>query len=244
MTNIGNGFARAAFRGSGILTATALLLLPALTAPASATAVLAGTCKEGPVGVLTYTAEPGIANDLEIHQSGNQVLLEDAAGQVAGCTADGDAAWATLAGQIRVNLGDEDDAVAFFISAGPKVTVLGGDGDDDLSGSKSTDELSGGAGEDTVRGNDGNDKLSGDAGDDDVRGGAGADVVTGGTGDDDLSGGAGADELNGGGGADELRGDADADELNGGGGADELDGGAGTDVCNGGPGTDTTVRCE
>ncbi|WP_329091565.1 MULTISPECIES: calcium-binding protein [unclassified Streptosporangium] len=236
----------ARLRPAALLVGATLLLLPALAAPASATAVLAGTCKEGPkAGLLTYTAEPGIANELTITQNGTTLLLEDAAGQVAGCNTLGDAAEAGPATVIRVLLGDESDAVAVnVLPQGQKLTVFGGEGDDDLLGSVNADDLRGGLGDDSIRGIEGNDMLRGDAGDDDLRGGNEADVLIGGGGDDDLSGGAGADELNGGSGEDELRGEAGTDELNGGGGPDELDGGAGTDVCNGGPGTDTATRCE
>lgn len=95
-------------------------------------------------------------------------------------------------------------------------TILGGDGDDDISG---------GANNDRIRGGDGADTLSGAQGDDDARGGDGADAVAGGNGDDTVTGGAENDSLFGGQGDDDLRGNADNDRITGGEGGDTIDGG-------------------
>lgn len=67
--------------------------------------------------------------------------------------------------------------------------IIGGRGDDVLTGSAGGNWLVGGPGNDTLTGGAGADHLSG---------GAGADTLTGGTGDDVLTGGAGADVLDGG----------------------------------------------
>ncbi len=84
--------------------------------------------------------------------------------------------------------------------------VIGGSGNDQLTGQ---------AGDDVLIGNDGNDQLIGNAGNDALSGGAGDDNLSGGDGIDVLSGGAGNDTL------------ADAA---GSGGA--IDGGSGIDVLN------------
>ena len=85
--------------------------------------------------------------------------------------------------------------------------LVGGDGDDTLTGGNFSDELQGGKGNDVLEGkleNDelwggkGNDTLSGDNGDDELQGGKGNDVLNGGFGDDTFIGGAGNDTLDGG----------------------------------------------
>ncbi|MDW5595810.1 calcium-binding protein [Conexibacter stalactiti] len=66
------------------------------------------------------------------------------------------------------------------------MTLLGGDGDDDIRGGQGDDQLDGGAGNDLVDGNDGNDGVFGGEGDDTVSGGRrlSTDVVDGGPGYD------------------------------------------------------------
>jgi Ca2+-binding RTX toxin-like protein len=100
-------------------------------------------------------------------------------------------------------------------------TLIGGKGDDTISGggvsntifgSFGDDVISGGAGADrTIQGNEGNDLLNGDAGDDvGISGGAGNDRVSGGAGNDFILGsfdeepGIDDDELNGGPGVDTV----------------------------------------
>jgi len=85
--------------------------------------------------------------------------------------------------------------------------LVGGDGDDTLTGGNFSDELQGGKGNDVLEGKlesdelwggKGNDTLSGDNGDDELQGGKGNDVLNGGFGDDTFIGGAGNDTLDGG----------------------------------------------
>lgn len=71
--------------------------------------------------------------------------------------------------------------------------VLGGAGDDSLTGNNVGNRLSGGGGNDTLTGNDVKDELLGGTGDDTLSGGGGDDILTGGPGNDVLTGGAGAD---------------------------------------------------
>lgn len=122
--------------------------------------------------------------------------------------------------------------------------VLGGAGDDTLSGAGT---LAGGVGNDSLTDHAGslaNDRLSGGGGDDAIASGNGADTLLGEAGDDSLRGSLGGDLLNGGEGNDTLRGSA-------GGAAETLLGGEGDDlihdsglvgaghVLNGGGGADT-----
>ena len=79
----------------------------------------------------------------------------------------------------------------------PGVTLIGTDGDDNLSGGEGTDHLIGGAGNDTLIGGAGNDQLEGDAGDDIVDAGDGDDKIVGGHGEgnDTYEGGEGIDTI-------------------------------------------------
>lgn len=65
--------------------------------------------------------------------------------------------------------------------------IVGLDGDDRISGGSSGDEL---------RGSNGNDILSGGSGNDDIFGDSGNDKLSGGSGDDEFTGGDGADMFN------------------------------------------------
>ena len=92
--------------------------------------------------------------------------------------------------------------------------VIGGTGDDTITGDAAANVLDGGDGDDVLNGGGGNDTLEGDGRDSHPYG------------DSDV--------LNGGAGDDVLRGQAFADTLNGDDGDDLLDGGLGADMVNGG----------
>ncbi|MEL6979362.1 MAG: cadherin domain-containing protein [Pseudomonadota bacterium] len=64
--------------------------------------------------------------------------------------------------------------------------VIGGSGDDNLTGDDGVNRLEGGAGNDTLRGNGGNDTLLGGAGDDRILAGGGDETLDGGAGVDTL----------------------------------------------------------
>jgi len=147
------------------------------------------------------------------------------------------------------------------------VVILGGSGNDTLTGTSGADyidannrpgnltvadndTLSGGGGDDILLGRYGNDTLSGGTGNDMLDGGDGndsldggddTDTLVGGQGNDTLAGGAGTDNLSGGDGDDSLDGGADNDTLTAGIGTDTLTGGAGDDSLDGGAGTDTAI---
>lgn len=118
-------------------------------------------------------------------------------------------------------LGGDDQVTGFSpLETVMALTLDGGDGNDNLSAYAT---LLGGAGDDT---------LTGAVGPDTMEGGAGNDILFGLGGVDTLEGGDGNDTLVGGGGADEMFGDADDDLLvwNNGDGTDLMEGGAGADI--------------
>lgn len=98
--------------------------------------------------------------------------------------------------------------------------------------------LVGGAGDDPLTGNDRNDTVIGSAGNDTLTGGSGADVLLGNTGNDVVLGNRGADTLFGGRNDDVVFGGVDDDALFGDDGADRLSGDPGNDTLTGGAGAD------
>ncbi len=141
--------------------------------------------------------------------------------------------------------------------------LIGGSGNDTITGSATSNALDGGAGIDTLYyasdtqgivvnlqtgaasgaaiGSDtlaNFENITGGAGNDDLRGNNIDNVINGGAGDDILSGVDGNDTLNGGTGNNTLDGGAGNDILNGGTGTDTLKGGMGDDQLNGSDGND------
>jgi Ca2+-binding RTX toxin-like protein len=116
--------------------------------------------------------------------------------------------------------------------------IIGGKGDDILTGNSGKNEISGGGGADDLYGKAGADTLSGGGGNDNILGGGGRDNINGGKGADSLSGEGGNDKIVGGGGGDSLQGGGGRDKLIGGAGVDTLVGGAGGDTLKGGGGDD------
>jgi Ca2+-binding RTX toxin-like protein len=80
-------------------------------------------------------------------------------------------------------------------TVGQIMTLLGGQGNDSITGS---------AGDDIIIGNSGNDIIKGGGGDDIIYGGGGNDIIDGGDGNDTIYGGAGNDIITGGAGADRF----------------------------------------
>ena len=91
--------------------------------------------------------------------------------------------------------------------------LIGGDGNDSLTGYEGIDIMNGGLGNDTLNGVDGDDTLEGGEGDDTLNGGNDNDQLMGGIGDDTLNGNSGNDILTGGAGNDALNGGAGNDEY-------------------------------
>lgn len=146
----------------------------------------------------------------------------------------------------RVEGGLGDDIIDF--PANGKATLVGNDGNDNVSGSEFDDTLHGGNGNDTLHGQDGDDRILGRGQDDELRGGFGNDTILGAGGKDTILGGAGNDSLMGeaaddsiqaGSGSDTIFGGTGADNINGSNGHDWIDAGAGLDVARGGNGDDT-----
>lgn len=113
-------------------------------------------------------------------------------------------------------------------------TVLGGAGNDSLTGSTGSDSMSGGAGNDSLQGNGGADTIDGGAGNDVLTGGSGNDSILGGDGNDTIDSGAGNDVIQGGAGNDEVRFDLSGTSgtvtISNLSSADTFDGGADTDA--------------
>lgn len=123
----------------------------------------------------------------------------------------------------------------------PACTIVGTNGDDNLTGTEGNDvicglggndRILGGSGQDTLFGQDGNDQLFGEGGADQLYGQGGDDGLFGGIGNDFLAGGVGNDGMNGQGNADQLFGQGGADLLIGADGNDQLYGQAGNDRLN------------
>ena len=98
--------------------------------------------------------------------------------------------------------------------------LVGGFGEDNITGTDSDDTINGWHGKDTLDGSGGNDKIHGGFGDDTIYGGDGDDTIYGDHGNDTLDGAGGNDK------------------IHGGFGDDTIHGGNGDDILNGGPGKD------
>ena len=132
--------------------------------------------------------------------------------------------------------------------------LIGGSGNDSLTGDGAANQLAGGAGNDSLTGGNGADTLVGGTGNDTLSGGGDVDTADYSTGTASLSanlatgvatdglGGTdsltGVDNLIGGGGNDTLTGDGNGNVLDGGVGNDVLVGGVGSDTLIGGVGND------
>lgn len=108
--------------------------------------------------------------------------------------------------------------------------ILGGNGDDYITGSEFNDFINGNLGQDTLSGEKGNDYLQGGKDFDVLMGGIGNDILNGNLGSDSLNGGDGKDFIRGGKGQDILIGDAGDDILIGDRDGDTLIGGEGVDT--------------
>jgi len=131
---------------------------------------------------------------------------------------------------IGLNQVAENDQVSGTVDA-----VLGGSGDDTLSGTGHTDLLLGNGGNDELLGGSGNDSLYGYGGNDRIAGDANADTVVGGDGADTLTGGSGVDTIEGRAGDDAIDSRDSASDV--------ADCGAGSDTALTDAG-DSRVACE
>ena len=127
------------------------------------------------------------------------------------------------------------------VTIGPgvaKAYILGGSGNDTLTGGDFSDTITGAAGNDIIFGGEGDDRLAGGAGHDIIVAGNGRDRTYGDAGNDVITGGAGVDRMWGGPDHDVLSGESSADKIYGEAGNDTIYGGNGTDLLNGGDGLD------
>jgi uncharacterized repeat protein (TIGR01451 family) len=137
------------------------------------------------------------------------------------------------------NTSNDSDTETTKVNQGPTcggkaVTVLGTEGDDEITGTEQRDVISALGGDDSVNALGGKDSLCGKSGNDVLRGKADGDLI---------KGGGGRDRGKGGGGDDEIKGGPKRDRLRGGSGNDLLAGGGGNDNCRGGAGSDTLKSC-
>jgi Ca2+-binding RTX toxin-like protein len=142
----------------------------------------------------------GDGNDLIVGSSGNDLIV--------GGSGNDTVSYASSTGEVIVDLARNSAA-----GGGGKVdhlfeieNIIGGSGNDKITGDKAANQLAGGAGNDILDGGEGNDILDGGTGNDILDGGEGNDILDGGTGNDTLNGGFGNDILIGGAGSDTLRG--------------------------------------
>jgi len=159
----------------------------------------------------------GAGNDRINGGTGDDQLIGEAGadtlnGGVGADTVDYSAASVPLTisidGQANDGARGERDAVATDVE-----NVVGGSGNDSITGSTAANDLDGGTGNDSISGGSGNDAVDGGVGNDSLVGGVGDDVIEGGTGNDTISG------------------EIGNDTLDGESGLDQVDGGAGTNTC-------------
>ena len=139
--------------------------------------------------------------------------------------------------QFDILAGDGNDRVTLNPGVA-RAYILGGGGDDTITGSEHPDTITGSSGRDIIYGMDGDDRLAGSGGHDILVGMNGRDRLYGDDGNDQLKGGGGVDRLYGGAGHDIIVGESSADKMYGEIGNDTIVGGNGTDLLNGGVGLD------
>jgi len=148
--------------------------------------------------------------------------------------------------EIVVDTGNGNDIVIGSATFGS--TLLGGDGNDFITGGSADDSILAGDGNDTIAGIGGNNTLAGGDGLDTIFGGGLADTITGGDSDDFIEAFGGNDSIDGGNGQDSILGGAGDDTITGGFGEDTIEGQDGADlifgsenndILNGGGGNDT-----
>jgi Ca2+-binding RTX toxin-like protein len=167
---------------------------------------------------------------------------------------------------IDLGPGDDDAAITPRLVTATTNTIVGGDGNDRITGVDDADVFQGGAGRDFLRGGAGNDSLDGGAGRDTIDGGPGTDGISGGDGTDTVTyedragnepvaisldgaandGVAGEndavsadiEDAIGGAGDDTISGSPGANEIEGGDGGDVIDGLGGRDTIDAGTGND------
>ncbi|MBT8227839.1 MAG: hypothetical protein HKP61_08000 [Dactylosporangium sp.] len=160
---------------------------------------------------------------------------------------------------LTIRTGDGNDQITVDKNASIGLVLLGGTGDDQITGGAGDDRILGGIGYDTLNGRGGNDRITaghsgtnppsvaerpaidgvdGGAGDDTITGSSDGSSLVGGDGNDRILGGDGRDDIHGGDGDDQISGALSNDYLHGGSGDDYLSGGDGNDYLDAGAGDD------
>ena len=267
------------------LAAVVALLLAAPSAFAGQASIEGAT--------LVYTDTPGAARSVTWARDSSSIAITESTRDVgqtvvptagAGCTIyqpnTGTATYVCSAAgvtDVHIDLGDGDDAaeatpgsafanpVRYFDDTNFPVSVIGGDGKDEITGGEATDTLDGGPGDDqlfgnrdartsdtpdkpaldTIIGGPGNDtigagkSIDGGDGNDMIYGSNSGSTIAGGGGDDSINGGGKADSIDGGAGNDTILSSDGGDTVAAGDGNDSVDTGDGNDTIDGGPGADT-----
>ncbi|MGI9384162.1 MAG: calcium-binding protein, partial [Methyloligellaceae bacterium] len=117
------------------------------------------------------------------------------------------------AGNDTYDGGDDDDTITFESTTSGVTVDLSAVQDQAIGAETGTDQI---ANVEDVIGGSGDDTITGDGSDNRLEGGAGIDTLNGGAGNDDLIGGAGNDIINGGDGSDFIRPGAGNDTIDGG----------------------------
>lgn len=124
-------------------------------------------------GTAVFTAAPGEVNDVEgqLNEDGS-LQISDANNPVRtsgipGCQGSGQSIDCLLAATaLVVDLGDGDDKASVTADGSMPLTILGGDGEDQLTGTGDAVKLAGGAGDDLLDASGARPSFSGGAGDD------------------------------------------------------------------------------
>jgi Ca2+-binding RTX toxin-like protein len=138
----------------------------------------------------------GIGNDHLFGRGGDDNFLADAGNDfINGGTGTDTLLFYSIQAPVTVDLSKGN---AFSIETGHDKlisieNVIGGDGNDTITGNSKANEIMGGLGDDTIRGGGGDDLILGGPGNDVVYGGNGNDTIYGDGGNDILTGGAGND---------------------------------------------------
>jgi Ca2+-binding RTX toxin-like protein len=259
---------------AGKLLRTACALGALTAAFIGAPSAHAGTASVQGAAVV-YTDNPGEARAIKWARDGSSIGIQETVRGIGdkisatagpGCVVDkrNDATATFVCSadgitDVRIELGDGDDAAEatgtsafanptrFFQDLAFPVTVIGGDGNDEITGGPLPDVLDGGAGDDQIFGD--RDSHTADSADhpatDTMNGGPGNDTIgagrtiDGGDGDDTIYASRVGASILGGPGKDTIQGHVGPDTIDGGDGNDTIDSSDSADVITGGEGDDT-----
>lgn len=165
-------------------------------------------------GLLSVTGGAG-ADDIDLLLDGGGNILVHDAGTIVSTFS------SAMVSRIEIRAQDGNDTVDVNAAILQPATIIGGQGNDRLTGGGGPSLIRGRSENDVIRGGNAASRLTGDTGDD---------VIDGGSGNDTIRAGAGNDVASGNGGNDIINTNSGHDTLDGGAGADFLSGHAGNDV--------------